>query len=45
MTNKRLYLIVLLIGLLPTIGVFIWGIHLSLQTKAVPFVTPFSEMK
>lgn len=45
MTKQRLYQAVILLGLLPTIGVFSWGVYKSLQTKAETIVPLFSQMK
>lgn len=35
----------MIIGLLPSIGIFIWGVHRALQTKAETIVPVFSTMK
>ncbi len=43
-TQKRLYLVVLLLGLLPTIGVFFWGIYQASGSHELRFEL-FSPMK
>ncbi|MEP7166530.1 MAG: hypothetical protein ABI758_00955 [Candidatus Woesebacteria bacterium] len=45
MTQKQLYFMVLIVGLIPTIGVFVWGINQSLKTNSEPIVPLFSQMK
>ncbi|MBP9699811.1 hypothetical protein KBD71_00855 [Candidatus Woesebacteria bacterium] len=42
--SLSLYWVIVLIGLLPTIGVFAWGVYTSVTRSSVPFTTPFSSM-
>lgn len=43
--EKRLYYAIVLLGLLPTLAIFSWGIYKSLTITTIPRATLFEPMK